>query len=132
MLKHVKRVFVQFTPGDPKSVAARELLQRLSGSSAKKSNPQCKVDFSIDEDGKPGSAFVELTFADDEKRKIGMADNSVVDVSRMIEQKGNEMELKTVLKEVCLHVHANAPCLHMLCVHCCAASFHQCCCPCPY
>lgn len=77
MLRHLKRVVVQFKPGDPKSVSARELLQRLSGDRAKKSNPQCKVEFAIDEEAPMGKSFVELHFADDDVRKIYMADQKV-------------------------------------------------------
>lgn len=128
MLRHLKRVYVQFTPGDPRSVSARDLLQRLSGDRAKKSNPQCKVDFKIDEDAAPGSAFVELTFGDDELRKIALANTSVQEVSRLIEQKGSEMELKAVLKEVWMdHVHecmrSNVQHVHVDACHRCASRF---------
>jgi len=100
MLKHLKRVFIQFGPGDPKSVSARELLMRVNGSRAKKSNPNCAVDFSIDEDAEPGRAFVELHFADEDKRKVFMADRRAEEITRMMEEKGTELETKSVLKEV--------------------------------
>ena len=59
MLKHLRRVFIQFTPGDPKSVSARELLALTKG---KHSNPACKVEFKTDEDAAPGSSLLELEF----------------------------------------------------------------------
>lgn len=63
-LRHLKRVFVQFTAGDPRAVSARDFLARLSGEGARKSNPQCKVEFSISETAPHGKAFVDLTFND--------------------------------------------------------------------
>lgn len=50
--------------GDGKAVSARELLQRLSGDNARKSNPACKVEFNIDEDAAHGTAFIDLMFND--------------------------------------------------------------------
>mmetsp|Transcript_7618 Transcript_7618/g.13184 ORF Transcript_7618/g.13184 Transcript_7618/m.13184 type:complete len:126 (+) Transcript_7618:230-607(+) len=100
MLKHLKRVYVSFVPGDPKSVSARELLQRLNGDKSRKSNPACKVEFKVNEEAPEGSSYVELQFADDEKRKVALAAVTVDEVTSMIEQKGNEMELRAVFKEV--------------------------------
>lgn len=99
-LRHLRKAFVQFNPSDPKAVSARELLQRLTGDKAQKSNPACNVQFDIAEDGQPGKAFVELTFNDGAEIKVLTADYPVVDLSRMIDRKGNEMELKQVLSEV--------------------------------
>lgn len=100
MLKHLKRVFVQFNPGDPKAASARELLQRVSSNQAKRSNPACLVNFKVDEDGSPGRAFVDLTFTDNEQHRVHTKELSVEDVSRLIEQKAGEMEMRTVMKEV--------------------------------
>ncbi|GIL72698.1 hypothetical protein Vretimale_4404 [Volvox reticuliferus] len=100
MLKHLKRVFVQFTPGDAKAASARELLQRVSSNHAKRSNPGCVVEFKVDEDGSAGKAFVDLTFTDNEQRRVHTKELSVEDVARLIEQKAGEMEMRTVMKEV--------------------------------
>lgn len=95
MLRHLQKVIIQFSPAD---TSAREFLQRVSGTKARSSNPTCKVDFSIVDDGSP--AFVELTFTDKESRKLMMKDFKVDDVSKIIELKGGEMELKGVMQEV--------------------------------
>ncbi|KAL6759816.1 hypothetical protein V8C86DRAFT_2565191 [Haematococcus lacustris] len=100
MLKHLKRAVVQFTPGDPRSASARELLQRLNSTGSKKSNPACKIEFKIDEDAAPGSSFVELHFSDDEQRKIALSATTVDDIARIIERKASAMELVALLKEV--------------------------------
>ncbi|KAF5842621.1 hypothetical protein DUNSADRAFT_6091 [Dunaliella salina] len=73
---------------------------RVNGSRAKKSNPNCSVDFSIDEDAEPGKAFVELHFADEDKRKVFMADRRAEEITRLMEEKGTELETRSVLKEV--------------------------------
>ena len=97
MLKFVKKVSIQFTPGDFGSVSARELLQRISGDRAKKSNPVCLVEFKIAE-GQGEKPYVELVFTDGEQRKMLTADLSVQEIAKMIELKGSEMELKGVMK----------------------------------
>lgn len=56
MLRHLKRVFIQFSPLDPRATSARELLQRVGCDAARKSNPDCAVDFQVDEDAAPGGA----------------------------------------------------------------------------
>lgn len=98
MLKHLKRVFVQFTPGDPKAASARELLGRVSSPFAKKSNPACTVEHKVDDAG--GPPFVDLTFTDDEQRKLITKELNVEDINRIIQQKAGEMEMKAVMKEV--------------------------------
>lgn len=100
MLKHLKRVFVSFQPGDAKAVSARELLQRVSGDRAKKSNPGCKIEFKVDEDVPKGGSYVELHFQDGESRRVTTAGKGILDIARIIEQKGNEMEMRGVFKEV--------------------------------
>lgn len=100
MLKHLKRVFIQFAPGDARAASARELLQRVSSAKAKESNPACKVDFKVDVAGGPGGAFVDLTFADSEQRRIHTADFDVKDIAQQIEQKAAEMEMRSTMKEV--------------------------------
>lgn len=100
MLRHLKRVFIQFAPLDPKATSARELLQRVGCDAARKSNPACQVEFKVDEDGKPGSSFVELQFIDDAQQRLPTADYRVDDIVRIIEQKASEMEMRTVMKEV--------------------------------
>ncbi|PNH06892.1 hypothetical protein TSOC_006700 [Tetrabaena socialis] len=102
MLKHLKRVFVQFTPGDPKAASARELLQRVSSDKAKKSNPGCVVAFKVQEAAASNAerAYVDLTFTDNDTRRVVTAELSVDDVSRIIQQKAGEMEMKGVMKEV--------------------------------
>ncbi len=92
MLKHLKRVFVQFTPGDPKAASARELLGRVSSPFAKKSNPACVVEHKVDDAG--GPPFVDLTFTDDEQRKLVTKELNVGDINRIIQQKAGEMEMK--------------------------------------
>ena len=54
MLKHLKKVFVSFTPGDLRAASARELLQRASSNAAKKSNPACVVEFNVGGRGRAG------------------------------------------------------------------------------
>jgi len=100
MLRHLKRVAIAFPPGDAKSASARELLQRLGCDNARKSNPACVLDFTADEAAAPGSAAVELVFADGECRRIATADLRIQDVVRVIEEKAVEMELRDVLAEV--------------------------------
>lgn len=45
MLKSLRRVFIQFSPLDPRATAARELLQRVGNDTSRKSNPDCVVDY---------------------------------------------------------------------------------------
>jgi len=72
----------------------------LNGSRAKKSNPNCAIDFSINEEAEHGKAFVELHFVDDDKRKVFLADRRAEEITRMMEEKGTELETRSVLKEV--------------------------------
>jgi len=99
MLKHLRRVFIQFTPSDPRATTARELLQRLGNDKARASNPACVVQFNVDEAGPSGSAFVDLVFNDGEERRVMTADARIADVVRTIEQKATEMEMLDVIKE---------------------------------
>ncbi|KIY99651.1 hypothetical protein MNEG_8310 [Monoraphidium neglectum] len=108
MLRHLKRVFIQFSPLDPRATSARELLQRVGCDAARKSNPSCQVEFNIDEAGKPGSSFVELQFVDDAQAKLQTADYRVDDIVRIIEQKASEMEMRTVMTEVGFDPQATA------------------------
>ncbi len=98
MLKHLKRVVVQFNPADKTAAAARELLARVSTSTAKLSNPKCQVDYKVDED--LAQSFVELHFNNDEVQKLMTADVSAKDIQRIIELKSQELEIQTVFKEV--------------------------------
>ena len=100
MLRHLKRVFIQFSPLDPRATSARELLQRVGCDAARKSNPECAVEFKVDEDAAPGSSFVELQFVDDAQARLATADYRVDDIVRIIEQKASEMEMRSVMKEV--------------------------------
>ena len=100
MLRHLKRVFVSFSPYDAKATSARELLQRIGCDAARKSNPQCAVDFAVDEAAPDGGAFVELQFADGAEARLGTADLKVADIVRVIEAKSAEMELRAVLRDV--------------------------------
>ncbi|KAI8477140.1 MAG: hypothetical protein J3K34DRAFT_399503 [Monoraphidium minutum] len=100
MLRHLKRVFIQFSPLDPRATSARELLQRVGCDAARKSNPACQVEFNIDEAAKPGTSFVELQFNDDAQQRLPTADYRVNDIVRIIEQKASEMEMRSVMKEV--------------------------------
>lgn len=100
MLKHLRKVFIYFTPGDPRAVSARELLQRVSSDKARKSNPSCVVGFKINEETAIDRAYVELVFSDAEERKIFTEDYGVQEINRLIEQKGSEMELRSVMKDV--------------------------------
>lgn len=100
MLRHLKRVFVQFNPQDPKSKSARELLHRVTNDLARRSNANCEVDYKADDDMKLGTSIVELQFVDDEKKCVAVADLRVEDVLKLIDQKAKEMELVSVLKEV--------------------------------
>ena len=54
----------------------------------------------VDEQGLSGRAYVDLTFADNESRRVQTAEMSVEDIARLIEQKAGEMEMRTVMKEV--------------------------------
>lgn len=100
MLRHLKRVFISFSPLDPKATSARELLQRVGCDAARSSNPQCAVEFAVDEAAPSGGAFVELQFADGAEAKLQTADFKVSDIMRVIDQKSSEMELRAVMKEV--------------------------------
>lgn len=100
MLKHLKRVSIQFGPGDPKSTSARELLQRLGCDNARKSNPKCELDFKSNETLPSGSSSVELVFNDDQKRELKTSDMRIADIVKVIEQKAVEMELRSVFQEV--------------------------------
>jgi large subunit ribosomal protein L53 len=100
MLRHLKRVFIQFSPLDPRATSARELLQRVGCDAARKSNPACAVDFAVDESGAPGSSFVELQFADDATQRLATADYRVDDIVRIIAQRASEMEMRSVMTEV--------------------------------
>lgn len=47
MLKSLRRVFIQFSPLDPRATAARELLQRVGNDISRKSNPDCVVEYKV-------------------------------------------------------------------------------------
>lgn len=73
---------------------------RVNGSRAKRSNPNCAVEFNIDEEADHGKAFVDLHFADEDKRRVYLADRRADEITRLMEDKGSELETKSVLKEV--------------------------------
>eukprot|EP00879_Flechtneria_rotunda_P028572 GHRR01030730.1.p1 GENE.GHRR01030730.1~~GHRR01030730.1.p1 ORF type:complete len:110 (-),score=13.84 GHRR01030730.1:136-465(-) len=100
MLKHLKRVIIQFHPSDPKATAARELLQRVGNDKARKSNPDCVIDYKVIETSQISRSFIELQFADLESHKLYTADLRVDDIVKLIEQKATEMELRSVMKDV--------------------------------
>lgn len=100
MLRHLKRVFIQFSPLDARATSARELLQRVGCDAARKSNPACEVEFKVEESGAAGGSFVELQFVDDATARLSTADHRVDDIVRLIEQKASEMEMRSVMKEV--------------------------------
>lgn len=100
MLRHLKRVFISFVPGDPRAASARELLQRVGSDKAKKSNPKCEVEFKVDDNGVMGESYVELVFADDEQRKLLTADFRIKDIEDIIQRKAKEAEMQEVMKEV--------------------------------
>lgn len=83
MLRHLKRVFIEFAPGDPRSTSARELLQRLGCDSARKSNPDCVLDFRAAEDAPAGGSTVELVFSDGEQAKLATADMRIADIVKV-------------------------------------------------
>lgn len=70
MLRHLKRVFIQFSPTDPRSTTARELMQRVGNDKARKSNPECAVEFKVTEATPEGKSFVELQFVDGQEAKL--------------------------------------------------------------
>lgn len=100
MLKHLKRVFIQFHPSDARATAARELLARVGNDKARKSNPDCVVEYKVVETPQVPRSFIELQFADNESHKLYTADLKVADIVKLIEQKATEMELKSVMKDV--------------------------------
>ena len=100
MLRNLKSVYVKFSPLDPRAASARELLQRVGCEKARKSNPDCTVEFNVDDKLASGSSFVELKFTDDERYKLSTADLKVDDITRIIQQKATEMELRSVMKDV--------------------------------
>lgn len=89
---------------------------RLNGSRAKRSNPNCAVEFNIDEDGGHGKSFVDLHFADEDKRRVYLADRRADEITRMMEEKGSELETKSVLQEVGCCV-----CVSFICVCSCVS-----------
>eukprot|EP00798_Chlamydomonas_sp_ICE-L_P008761 gene8761-33624_t len=99
-LRHLKRVFVSFTPGDTTAVSAREFLQRITGDKAKKSNPACDVKYDIAEEGIPGKAFVELTFNDNTHTKLFTSESSANQINVLIDKKGADLEMKAIMAEV--------------------------------
>jgi hypothetical protein len=48
----------------------------------------------------PGASFIELQFADSETHRLPAADVKLADILRLIEQKGTEMEMRSVFAEV--------------------------------
>jgi large subunit ribosomal protein L53 len=100
MLRHLKRVFISFVPGDPRAASARELLQRVGADKAKKSNPKCEVEFKVDDAGEMGKSYVELVFADNDQRKLFTADYRIKDIEEIIQRKAKEAEMQEVMKEV--------------------------------
>uniref|UniRef100_A0A383VCI6 Large ribosomal subunit protein mL53 n=1 Tax=Tetradesmus obliquus TaxID=3088 RepID=A0A383VCI6_TETOB len=100
MLKHLKRVFIQFHPSDARATPARELLARVGNDKARKSNPDCVVDYKVVETAQIPRSFIELQFADNEQHKLYTADLKVADIVKLIEQKATEMELRGVMKDV--------------------------------
>jgi hypothetical protein len=77
MLKHLKRVFIQFHPSDAKATPARELLALVGNDKARKSNPDCVVDYKVIETAQIPRSFIELQFADNEQHKLYTADLKV-------------------------------------------------------
>lgn len=100
MLKHLKRVFIQFHPSDGKATAARELLARVGNDKARKSNPDCVVEYKVVETSQIPRSFIELQFSDSESHRLYTADLKVADIVKLIEQKATEMELRSVMKDV--------------------------------
>jgi large subunit ribosomal protein L53 len=100
MLRHLKRVFISFSPLDPHAASARELLQRVGCDSARASNPACAVDFAVDEASPAGGARVELEFTDGSAVKLAAADYKVDGIVRVIESKAAGMEQRSVFAEV--------------------------------
>jgi 39S ribosomal protein L53/MRP-L53 len=109
MLKHLKRVFISFHPADPGATCARELLARVGNPAARKSNPNCAVEYEVDEAAAVRQrSFIELQFSDDEKRTFLAADIKTKDIISIIHQKGAEMELRTVMRDVAFDPYAPA------------------------
>lgn len=77
MLKQLKRVFIQFHPSDAKATAARELLARVGNDKARKSNPDCVVEYKVVETAQIPRSFIELQFSDSENHKLYTADLKV-------------------------------------------------------
>eukprot|EP00882_Tetradesmus_deserticola_P005506 GHRQ01005797.1.p2 GENE.GHRQ01005797.1~~GHRQ01005797.1.p2 ORF type:complete len:125 (+),score=50.58 GHRQ01005797.1:395-769(+) len=107
MLKHLKRVFIQFHPSDAKATAARELLALVGNDKARKSNSDCVVDYKVVETVQVPRSFVELQFADNEQHKLFTADLKVADIVKLIEQKATEMELRGVMRDVNYDPYSN-------------------------
>jgi hypothetical protein len=100
MLRHLRKVYIQFAAGDVRSKSARELLQRLGCDKARKSNADCSVEFTITENPSDNDCYVDLTFVDNDQRRISTADRKTDDIMRVIQSKAKEMEMRDVMKEV--------------------------------
>lgn len=123
MLRHLKRVFISFSPLDPKATSARELLQRVGCDAARKSNPACAVDFAVNEAAPPGGAFVELQFVDDATAKLPTADFRVDDIVRIIEQKVGRARARAAARCCSQSIQTGTPaaapcCLTQACERC--------------
>mmetsp|Transcript_18602 Transcript_18602/g.33797 ORF Transcript_18602/g.33797 Transcript_18602/m.33797 type:complete len:84 (+) Transcript_18602:138-389(+) len=66
----------------------------------KKSNPSCEINMNVLENGLAGAAFVELEFVDKDTRRILTADLKVEEILMQIQDKGGEMILQGLMKEV--------------------------------
>jgi large subunit ribosomal protein L53 len=99
MLKHLKRVFVQFTPGDPNATSAREFLRQVSGAKAKKSNPACSVEYKVVDHGHM-DAYIDVVFNDDTPKRINAKDMDMYGIAKYIKGKSNEMEMQSLMKDV--------------------------------
>jgi large subunit ribosomal protein L53 len=80
----------------------------VGNAQARRSNPDCVVDYKVVETAHIPKSFVELQFSDNESHKLYTADLKVADIVKIIEQKATEMELRSVMKDVTFDPFARA------------------------
>lgn len=81
MLKNLAAVAIRIYPFHPHTACAREFLSRVNTDASRASNPDCKVEVEITNDGKP--PVVALTFLDGQTQEY---DASRMNISQMMEE----------------------------------------------
>lgn len=95
-LKNLTKLSFRFAPLEGNCKSIREFLSRCTTPKAASSNLLCEVDVKIKAQGDP---YVDVVFAGGIKERIQTKDKKVGDILETIQQKTEEMETRSVLRE---------------------------------